>query len=406
MTRELGIYHNNITGWYYGDSELSPYLQGVNKYIVYNNILLNTPIISAGVNFFLGMVRQAKWVFEPAAKDKNGDFAALAKKLIIDDPEGSWGDTVERLAMGKFFGFAVMEILYAKRDGLFAVSSYKHRPQHTIIEWVLNEKGEVTHAVQDVRGARVKIPMSKLLYIVNNGFTTSPEGVGLFRHLVEPAMRLARYEQLEAIGFDNDLRGIPVARAPIKALADADMDVETAIKPLKDLIKNQRKTTNTGLLLDSATYKTNDEVGRPSTVYEYDLQLLRSGGTGLPDMAMAIMRINREMARILGVEQMLLGENREGSFALADSKTKSLFLLVDGLLDQIASSIQEGLLKRLWVNNGFDMDTMPKIITSDTKFKSIAEVTGALKDLASAGVPLLPDDPVINEIRDLLGITR
>jgi hypothetical protein len=404
---EIGSYRSNISGYFYGDVELSPYLHGLNKYMVYNNILLNTPIVSAGVNFFLGMVRQAKWTFTPSEADKSGEFAALAEDIILNKPEGTWADTVERLAMAKFFGFAVQEVVFHKRDGLFAVKAYKHRPQHTIHKWKLDDKGYVSHAIQNIDGKYLEIPIAKTIYVVNNGFTTSPEGVGLFRHLVEPALRLANLEKLEAIGFDNDLRGIPIGRAPLSALNDSgasEQDIQNAVKPIKDLIKNQRKTTNTGLLLDSATYKTQDDAGRPSTTYQYDLQLLRSGGTGLPDIAMAIMRINREMARILGVEQMLLGENREGSFALADSKTKSLFLLADGLLDMIASAVQDHLLRKIWLANGFPEEKMPKLITSDTKFKSVAEVTSALKDIASAGVPLLPDDPAIKEIRDLLGV--
>ena len=46
----------------------------------------------------------------------------------------------------------------------------------------------------------------------------SPEGMGLFRHLVKIADRLERYELLEGWGFETDLRGVPVARGPFTDL--------------------------------------------------------------------------------------------------------------------------------------------------------------------------------------------
>lgn len=412
---ELGTNGSQVVHGYIQDHERNRLLHGVQKYTTYSNILLNNSIVSAGTHFFLNMAEQATWTFAPSAKDTSGEYADFAKRAILLEPLTPWAEVVKKACMSRFYGFSLQEIVLKKNEkGEIVVKDFKHRPQSSIDKWITNDKGHVLSVVQrstlsSVRS--IEIPIDKLLYTVNNSFTDSPEGVGLFRHLVEPALRLARYEQLEAIGFDTDLRGIPIGRAPLAELAELEqrsqtpVDREGALGPLRAMLGNQKREVNQAILLDSETYSTQDETGKPSNVYKYDLQLLKSASNGLPDIAAAIMRLNREMARVLGVEQLLLGENREGSFALADAKTKSLFLLVDSTLDQLADAVSHKVLNLLWDVNGLDPDLKPTIIVEDTKFRNINEITGALRDLAAAGAPLNPEDEVVKDIRRLLGLS-
>src|SRR3546814_20251145 len=65
---------------------------------------------------------------------------------------------------------------------------------------------------------------AKIVYAVDDTLSDSPEGLGLFRHLAKTAYRLETFLSLEEIGFTTDLRGIPVARAPLGELRQEVID--------------------------------------------------------------------------------------------------------------------------------------------------------------------------------------
>jgi hypothetical protein len=123
-------------------------------------------------------------------------------------------------------------------------------------------------------------------------------------------------------------------------------------------------------------------------------------------MAMAIERLNREMARVLGVEHLLLGSDSAGSFALSKDKTQSFGLIVASTLQEIKETFQSDFLVPLFELNGWDFDLMPTFKVEQIQYRDIEQVTTALRDMATAGATLMPDDPAINEVRDLLGLSH
>ena len=177
------------------------------------------------------------------------------------------------------------------------------------------------------------------------------------------------------------------------------------VGPLQEFIQNHIRSSRTGVLLDSATYKNQDESERPSATREWDIELLQGTSSSFAENAAAIERINREMARVLGVEQLLLGTDG-GSYALARDKTHAFYLLVEGALTEVREAVETDLLKTLWRLNGWADDMMPVVTTEAVSYTDIAELTAALRDMATAGAVLAPDDPAINEVRDLMGLSH
>lgn len=149
-----------------------------------------------------------------------------------------------------------------------------------------------------------------------------------------------------------------------------------------------------------------DEANRPSTQKQWDLSLLQTTTTSLEALARAIQRLNREIARVLGTEQLMLGEDIAGSFALSSDKTQSFTLLVEGALKEMREVVRRDVLGPIWNLNGFPMDMMPIPKTESVTFRDIKEVAEAFKNLALSGVKLSPDDPAVQEFRDLLGMSR
>ena len=288
------------------------------------------------------------------------------------------------------------------------------RAQVTIERWDTDDQGKVLGAIQESpqTSEAIYLPRAKLLYLVDDTLNDSPEGYGLFRQLVAPSKRLARYEQLEGFGFETDLRGIPIARGPYKALAEAEVkneitkeDRAALEKPLTDFVQKHIRTTEQGVRLDSAVYTAQDESERPSNAPMWNLEILQGSSTSFAENAAAIERLNREIARILGVEQLLLGSDT-GSYALSRDKTHAFYLLVDGALTEIREAVETDLLGALWRLNGWPVEMMPEITTEAVSYTDVEQVAATLRDMATAGAVLAPDDPAINEVRDLMGLSH
>jgi len=64
------------------------------------------------------------------------------------------------------------------------------------------------------------------------------------------------------------------------------------------------------------------------------------------------------------------------------------------------------LIDPIWALNSLPEDKKPEFSVEDVTFKSIEEITTSLKDMAASGAVLSPDDPAINDVRDLLGVSR
>ena len=177
-------------------------------------------------------------------------------------------------------------------------------------------------------------------------------------------------------------------------------------EPLRQFVRSHvRGNPELGLYLDSLTYQTSNEAQAPSAVRQWDVELLKGTATSFAENAAAIERLNRELARILGVEQLLLGSG-VGSYSLSQDKTHQFYLLVDGALTEIREAVERDLLRTLWRLNGWPAEMMPKVSTEAVQYRDIQQIGATLRDMATAGAVLAPDDPVIGEVRDLMGVSR
>ena len=79
---------------------------------------------------------------------------------------------------------------------------------------------------------------------------------------------------------------------------------------------------------------------------------------------------------------------------------------MDSSLTELRNSVRDDLLVPLWQLNGFPEEMMPEPKTEAVQFKDIEQITVALREMSTAGAILDPSDPVIGEVRDLLGLSR
>jgi hypothetical protein len=333
--------------------------------------------------------------------------------LHSPDMSTPWQKVVRRAALYRFHGFSVQEwTAYRRPDGAVGVRNIAARPQSTIEQWDVGEHGEVFGVVQrsPSTGLDIYLPRWKLVYLVDDSISDSPEGAGLFRHIVESVRRLKRYEQLEGWGFETDLRGIPVGRAPLAKLQELvksgeinDAQADEALSGLRKFLQGHVRNPALGLLLDSVTYE-DLETRRPSSERKWDVDLLRAEATSQPEVLRAIERVNREIARVLGIEQLLLGDNGVGSFAMSKDKSRNFAIVIDSALQEMRQQFEKDVIGPIWRLNGWPDESRPRIKTDRLEFRDVEEVTAALERLARAGATIMPDDPAVHDVRQILGL--
>ena len=416
-TSTVGVPGVAVYAGYPQSSELSRELLSPEaKYRTYSEILANRSIAAAGVRYFLNMIATAAWTWSPAEADTTGEYAERLEKILTKDMLTPWHRVVRRAGMYRFYGFSVQEWTARRHEeGYITFLDIAPRAQRTIHRWDVDPTGNVLGAIQQdpQTAADIYIPRTKVLYVVDDSLQDGPEGLGLFRHMVSAAKRLERYEQLEGYGFESDLRGVPVGYAPFTELAimEGAGDINEADRkrielPLRDFIEKHIVTPNRGLLLDSDVYRGTGEEGRPISTPKWKLDLLRGGAVSFKENAQAIERLNRELARILGVEQLLLGATSTGSLALSQDKTIAFYQIVESVLADLRDAVDKDIVATIWKLNGWPDEMKPESATEAVAPQDAQAIAQTLRDMATAGAPLTPDDEVINDVRDLSGVSR
>jgi hypothetical protein len=415
-TDTLGVSGTPAYGGFLVSNERSAKLQGREKYRTYSDLLINVSIVAASTRYFLNLVAKANWKVE--ANPDFGDVGIQAKELVEDAmkmTDTPWYRIIRRAAMFKFQGYSIAEwTAKSMPDGRILLADIESRPQITIERWDIDETGHVAGVVQrapkDQR--EIYLPRGKLLYAVDDALDDSPEGLGLLRHLAEPARRLERYMQLEGYGFEGDLQGMPIARVPLtkiqKARLEGSMTAEqerALVGPIENFLSGHVKSPALGLMLDSQPYTSTDQGTTPSSMRQWDLDLAKSDVGTQAEVAMAIERVNREMARIMGTESILLGSDGKGSLALSRDKSNNFATQIDSTLSELRDTYDKDLVETLMKLNGIPVEAKPELKTDATAYRDIEQVTTALLQMAQAGAVLGPDDPAIKEVRDQLGIT-
>jgi hypothetical protein len=388
------------------------------RWKTYSETLVNVGIVGAGVRSFLELVHGAAWTFKPA-DEKNAaavEVADFITDALLEDMATSWSKVMRRAATAKFWGFSIQEWSMKQReDGRRGFKDIQMRPCHTIERWNVDANGVVVGVAQRSAntGREIYLPIEKVLYLVEDTLSDTPEGLGIFRHLIRLAAGYGRLEDLEHWGFENDLNGIPVVRVPLGELRTAvansqitEAEMLRQVNWAQSFVANHRKGPSGGVVLDSASYETTDEKRTPSSVRKWEIETMKSDASSHVAVGEAIKRKTWELARLLCCEHLLLGADGSGSLALHQSATLRLHAAVNTCLDELRDASQKQLVARLCMLNEIPRELWPKAKPEKIAYRTVEEVTGALRDMAQAGVPLMPTDPAVGEVRDMIGLSR
>jgi hypothetical protein len=412
---EMGVSGTPVYAGYVVTAERNSKLIGHQKHRTFSDILVNTSIVAASARYFLNVIARPSWSCEPVDDSAEAKkYAEFVEEILLKGTHTPWSRIVRRAGTYRFHGFHISEWT-AKRldDGKIGFIDIEARPQWTIYRWEVDERGTVIGCwqIDPMTGHELALPRTKIMYLVDDTLTDNPEGMGLLRHCVEPAERLKEYLDQEGIGFLRDLRGIPVGRAPIDELQAAvannvitKQQMDAALQGLSDFVTLEKKSRNTSIIVNSSPYVSRTDTGMMiANSKKWDIELINSRGVSLGEVGKAVDRLNYELARIMSCEHLLLGSTGAGSFALSKEKATDLYLMANSVLRDIRLQAQHDFIEPLWKLNGFPDEMKPRLKTEDVTPKDVEQIARVLRDMATAGAMIPPDDEAINFIRDLLG---
>jgi hypothetical protein len=410
-------------GWLTPD-ERNPALIGTNKWLRFANAH-HTAIVATGLRYRCNLLAGAKWSAQAnprGGRDADRGVEIANEGLLNAQMPRTWPANVRKASMFQANGFSLFEWTIRRRpdDGMIVFSELGHRPPHTVQRWDKPSEQESWQAIAQLtrQGKEWIIPRNRLWYCWDDTLTDMPDGVGLLRHVIELVRRLGVLEGLEGVAYETDVRGMPIGRAPIeelRALASAQPGIGTDRDKILSFIQNRTANLQAQLenivkspdklqwlMLDSATYK-NANQESVTAVQKWAFDLLKGDGKGLEELDKVIGRLQLEIARVFGIEFVMMGAGSSGSKAMHADKTSMLAASLDAALTEIASSATRDLVRPLVALNGLDPDTCaPTLVAEPVDRNDVQQVAQTLVYLAQAG--LQPNDPAINVIRGWSGL--
>ena len=367
----------------------------------------NDPVIGAVLFAVEMLIRGVEWKLEPADDSALAQERADFVESMRDDMEKPWSEVINDILSFLPFGFSVNELVYKKRngpnanprfnsqfnDGFWAWRKLPARAQDTIDKWLF-ERDDSGNAIGGITGLRqqpphggklVDIPVEKFLLFRVNSKKDNPESRSILRNAYRPWFFKKRLEEIEAIGIERDLAGLPIALLPPSYMNEnADTAKKAVYEQVKRLVTSVRNNEQAGIVFPLAYDENNNKL--------FDFQLLgRQNGSGKAfDTEKVIQRYDKRIAGVILADFILLGQQSVGSFALSSDKTALFAAAIGAWLQSIASTFNFQGLPRLWEINGWDLETMPRFTFGDIEKRDLETL---LEEPRTVCVPHEPKTP-------------
>lgn len=382
-------------------------LQWPNAGKVYQEMASNDAVVGGCLYLIETMVRKAKWRVVPASQDASDVEAAAFLESCMHDMSGqTWDDFVCEVLSMLPYGFSFHEILYKVRRGPLE-KDLKFRSQHTdgrigwqalpirsqasFSEWVVDAAtGRPTHFKQDPslvgqQAQTVDIPIDGNLLFKTKAARGNPEGWSILRRAYRSWYFRKYIEELEGIGIERNLAGIPVLQPDEDTpLFDSNnKDMARLLSWSQELVNNLRQDRNHGVVLPA----------------NWTLKLMSVDGSGKLDTDTIIRRHENRIAISLLSDVLLMGGDRTGSFALAETKQGLLVASLQTIINTIAATLNSEAVATLFALNNWTLERLPKIVADDLIPTTISEVALLLRSLK---VDISKDQKLFNFVLSLI----
>jgi hypothetical protein len=402
---ELGV--TGLTG-FHGQiqEEFLTELRGRRGMRTYNEMRLNDPVVGAILYAVEYLARGVTWTLE-AADDSTpaAEVREFVHSALFQDMNQSWTNLLSEIITLYPFGWSYFEVIYKTREGemespdrrsrfddkRWGWRKWAIRGQDTVERWLLDPHGGI-HGIEQRPthgGGLLTIPIEKSVLFRSRTERNNPEGRSILRNAYRPWYFKKRIEEIEGIGIERDLAGLPVIQP------DEDTDLwntqDTEMVSLKaateKLIRNLKRDRQEGVLLPP----------------KWQLTLLSTGSRRQFDTTQIIERYDTRIALSVLADFVLIGHQVVGSFALHADKTHLFALALGGQLDNIADVINAHVIPTLTWLNGWPRQLAPRLVHGDLETPDLQALAGFVSTLTREGV-IRTDPEMERRLRDLAGL--
>ena len=394
-------------------------LRGQRGARIYREMADNDPTIGSMLFAIEKVITRLEWRVDPYSDNsKDGEISPEDKEVAafvescLHDMSESWDSTLSQMLSMLVFGFSYHEIVYKVRegdnentqrkskfnDGRIGWRKMPIRAQETLFRWMIDEDGGIQGMVQvdPSSGGIHYIPIEKSLLLRTSSQKNNPEGRSILRNAYRSWYFKRRIEEIEAIGIERDLAGLPVAYVPPEFLSStATAEQASVLATIQNIVTSIKRNEQEGIVMPSMY----DDQGHKV----FDLVLLSSGGSRQFDTDKIIQRYDQRIAMSILSDFILLGSDRVGSYALGTSKMDLWSMAVDSIAKNIAEVINQHAIPRLLKLNGMDISRAPYLTYGEVSHVDLNEIAGFVGNLVQTGA-IVPDPKLEEYLRDLAGL--
>jgi phage gp29-like protein len=373
----------------------------------------NDPVIGSILYAIEKIILRLEWTIQPSSdKQEDRDTAEFVEQCLYDMSD-SWDSTLSQILSMLVYGYAFHEIVYKIRDGAgnedpsrrsafsdgkIGWRKWPIRGQETHNNWMFDESGGIQGFEQiDPYGAGIhRIPIDKGLLFRTTSAKNNPEGKSLLRTSYRPWYFKRRIEEMEAIGIERDLAGLPIAYMPPEYLSSAATADQQAVRDsIVSIVQNVKRNEQEGIVFPLVF----DDRGNKM----FSIELLNSGGSRQFDTDKVISRYDQRIAMSVLSDFILLGHERTGSFALGSSKIDLWTMAIEAICKSIAEVINYHAIPRLLKMNGMKIGSTPQLVYSEVSHIDLTEIADYVSKLTTAGA-ITPDEDMEEFLRGLAGL--
>ena len=386
------------TGWIY--EEFLRELQGRKGIEVYKEMSENDDIIGAILFATEMLMRQSKWSIQEAGTEQADLDAAEFVRTCMDDMEETWSDFISEVLSFLTYGWSYHEIVYKRRmgrsknpetnskytDGLIGWRKLPIRSQDTLWEWKYDEKDNLIGLVQCAPPLyeQVFIPIEKALHFKTKSRKGNPEGRSVLRNCYRNWYFKRRIQEIEGIGIERDLAGLPVLEAPEGVDIWSD-EYAAELAKAERIVRSVRRDEREGIVLGNG----------------WKFSLTSTGGRRQFDTNQSIERYDTRMAMPVLADFVLLGHQAVGSFALSSDKTELFGVALGAFLDLICEVFNNQAIPRLIDINGehfAGITDYPILTHGDIETQDLGQLGEFVSKMVGIGA-ITPDESMEDYLR-------
>ena len=403
-SKEIGRVGQRRYGGIFYEEFLSE-LRGRKGAEVFTEMSNNDETIGAILFAIEMLVRQASWSVEPGGSTAKDREAAEFVKSCMDDMQQTWIDTISEILSFLTYGWSFHEIVYKRRmgrtkdnrtsskydDGLIGWMKLPIRSQETLYQWEYDDQDNLIGMTQmpPPDFGLITIPMNKAMLFRTRSRKDNPEGRSILRTAYRSWYFKRRIQEIEGIGIERDLAGLPVITTPegMDIWDNDDEDMNAIRAGLEAMVKNIRRDSTEGLVLP----------------FGYTFELTSTGGSRQFDTNSIIARYDTKISQTVLADFIQLGHESVGSFALSSDKTNLFSMAICAFLDIICQTFNSQGIPALIDINGdhfAGVTDYPRLTHGDIEDVDLATVATFIKDMTSIGV-IIPDESLEDYVRQL-----